>query len=98
DLTVAEGVPSEISQSVVSGRFGQRTTILQFKVSPFLTAYDSGDPNYEEVFRAVQSGEPIRIWVDAKKAAQLGGGEVPLYQFEHRGKTLVDFHQRAAQD
>jgi hypothetical protein len=96
ELTLVEGLPSNIQHSAVSTR-GPTTHYLKFTIGSFATEYSSTRPHYQDVFGAVDSGEPIRVWVSTKRETVFErDGWVPLYKMEHRGRMILDYETTVA--
>jgi hypothetical protein len=103
ELTLAEGVGKNVRQTTISSRYGE-TYVLHFTVGPYATEYASDRPEYEGVRAAVESGEPIRVWVSTKRETLFERqGWVPLYKVEHGGSlvlryaSVVDEHRKGEQ-
>jgi len=92
DLTLAQGVPEDATETMLSGRNGSKTYFVKFNVKEFHTEYSSDDAHYAEVLAAVKSEKPLKVWVSTKQETLLPRqGWVPLYKLESSGKTIVAY-------
>jgi hypothetical protein len=83
-LTIAEGVPVNVSETLRRGHHD-----LSFTVQGYPITYAGDEPNYQGVRSAVQSRRPIRVWVSNKVEAAIPlGRSVTLYQL-HQGDHPV---------
>jgi hypothetical protein len=97
ELTPAEGVPTAVEFTKVPRRGAEFIHIISFKIGSFTTEYASDRPKYDEVVAAVESGDPIRVWISTKRETLFAReGWVPLYKLEHRGKTVLDYQTTVA--
>jgi hypothetical protein len=84
-LTVAEGVPADVRLTAIPTRSGE-TYVLHFRVGAYETQYASGDADYEAVVAAVQSGGPVRAWVEPVRE-----GYARLYKLERGGREVLAY-------
>jgi hypothetical protein len=86
-LTVAEGVPMDVTESVK--KTGQ---YLHFSVAGHRTEYSSHDARYAEISAAAKLGVPVRIWVSTKQETLFPRqGWVPLYKFELDERPILTY-------
>jgi hypothetical protein len=97
ELTLAEGQPTNIELSQLTGSYGARTDYLKFAVAQYRTEYASDQPKYQEVLSAVQSGEPIQVWVSTKQETVFPRqGWVPLYKLSFEGRAILTYSEVVA--
>jgi hypothetical protein len=99
DLTLLEGLPSDIQHSELHEGYGHVEYFIKFKMGSWSMQYGSSDPNAKEVFEAVHSGMPIRVWVLTNPPALVKNPDAAvLYQMEFQGKLVMDVQTRVAKD
>jgi hypothetical protein len=87
DLTLVEGVATEVRTSSVSG-----SEILEFKVAGHQTEYASDRPKYEQVLVAVGSGQPVRVWISTRQETLFPRqGWVPLYKMSVGDQPVLEY-------
>src|SRR5262245_28385540 len=81
DLTLAEGVPTDVRESRSQTQGGFTTDYLYFTVAGYETSYSRDMPKYAEIRRAVKNGQELRAWVSTKQETAVPrSGPVPLYK------------------
>lgn len=94
ELTLAEGVPDDVSVSYVTGRYGHRHYTLRFTVGGYRTEYGSASPHYEDVLAAVGSGDSIQVGVSTKRETVFARqGWVPLYKLSVAGRPVLSYSE-----
>jgi hypothetical protein len=97
ELTLAEGVPSEVHVSQNLRLRGPRTESLEFTIAGYRTQYTSDEPKFQEVLSAVTSGEPIRVWVSTRPETLFPArGWVPLYKVSLGETPVLTYPEIAA--
>ena len=92
ELTLAEGVPSEVSVTHLNLGRKHSTDVLHFSVGGYRTEYGSKSPKFQEVLEAVRREDPIQIWVSTKQETLFArSGWVPLYKMSVQGKLVLTY-------
>jgi hypothetical protein len=98
ELTLAAGVPGDVTITGVSGGYGAKSPCLHFTVAGYRMIYCSGEPNYEEIQSAVESCVPVRAWVSTKQETVFSRQDwVPLYKLSTRRKTCLTYTETVDQ-
>jgi hypothetical protein len=88
ELTLAEGCPRDITTQTTELLSGGTLRTLAFTVRGYRTDYHSDWPHYEAVAAAVQSGQPLQVWLSTRRETLFDYGDpLPLYALsvEDRG-------------
>jgi len=94
DLTLAQGVPTEVSIETIHGRYDSHIDELGFRVGGYHTEYSSDDPHYDDVLAAVQDGSGIKVWVSTKQETVFPRHDyVPIYKFGVGDKLIVSYQE-----
>jgi hypothetical protein len=97
ELTLAEGVPSDVERSQSTGRGGHTTYFVYFTVGEYRTEYGSNDPKYHDVSAAVASGYPIQIWVSTRQETLFRlTNLVPLYKVQYGNRPILTYSEVVA--
>ncbi len=97
DLTLAEGVATDIEVRQSRIRNDDRH-YLYFTVAGYRTEYASYQRNFAALRRAVESGQPMQIWVSTKQETVFPrNGWVPLYKASIRGEPILTYAEVVAE-
>lgn len=92
ELSFAEGVPTDVTLTLVKGRYGHKHYTLKFSVADYRTEFGSDSPKYEEVLSAVTSKVPVEIGVSTRQETLFPrAGWVPLYKMSVNGKPILTY-------
>jgi hypothetical protein len=96
-LTRAEGVPSDVKLTQLSGRYGAKTSILTFTIAGYRTEYASDQPGYQAVFSAIKSAKPLCVWVSTRQETLFPRqGLSPLYKLSVGNEPVLTFAEVSA--
>lgn len=92
ELTLVEGVPTDVELTRQTGQRGDTAYFLTFKVGEYFTEYSSLDPRFDDVLSAVRADVPLRVWVSTKQETVFPRrGRVPLYKLSTADKMVLTY-------
>lgn len=95
ELTKVEGVPADVELTHVTRR--TITSFLKFRIAQHRIEWTSDEPKFKEIVDAVQSGEPVTVWISTKQETlRPVQGRVPLYKLSVEDKPVLDYSEVVA--
>jgi hypothetical protein len=93
ELASAEGVPTNVREFRTV-----RAHFVSFTVGGYSMEYDGAAPKFQEVLTAVQSKQPIRVWVSKKNEALIPiGSQVTLYKLRAANRPILSYSEVVGQ-